>query len=258
MNKCINRLGEERYNHQGCIMKIIQYKNANEIIIEFQDEHKTKICTRYDRFITGSIRNPYYPVVCGVGAIGIKYTSRANGRQTKEHLTWINMLHRCFDEKYKKKMPTYKDASCCEEWLLYENFYDWLHSQPNFDKWLNGDGWAIDKDILVKGNKTYSPETCCLVPRNVNMLFIKNDIDRSDLPIGVKRNGNGFQVFCNNPYKNKQESLGTYPTPEQAFQVYKSYKENLIKQVAQVEYSNGNITKRCYDAMMNYKVEITD
>lgn len=258
MDKCLNRLGEERYNHQGCLMKIIQYKNANEIIIEFQDKYRAKICTRYDRFIEGCIRNPYHPIVCGVGAIGIKYTSRTNGRQTKEHLTWINMLHRCFDEEYKKKMPTYKDTICCTEWLLYENFYEWLHNQSNFDKWLTGDRWAIDKDILVKGNKIYSPETCCLVPHNVNMLFVKNDIDRSNLPIGVKRNGSGFQVFCNNPYTNKQESLGTYLTPEQAFQVYKTYKENIIKQVAQTEYDNGNITEQCYKAMMKYEVEITD
>ena len=155
-------------------------------------------------------------------------------------------------------MPTYKDAICCTKWLLYENFCDWLHSQSNFDKWKNGERWAIDKDIILKGNKIYSPETCCLVPHNVNMLFIKNDIDRSNLPIGVKRNGNGFQAFCNNPYTNKQESLGTYSTPEQAFQAYKIYKENIIKQVAQIEFENGNITEECYNAMMIYEVDITD
>ena len=44
----------------------------------------------------------------------------------------------------------------------------------------------------------------------------------------------------------------------QSFQLYKIRKENTIKQVAKEEYDKGNITKRCYDAMMKYKVEITD
>ena len=35
-------------------------------------------------------------------------------------------------------------------------------------------------------------------------------------------------------------------------------KENLIKQIANIEYANGNIAENCYNAMMNYKVEITD
>ena len=43
-----------------------------------------------------------------------------------------------------------------------------------------------------------------------------------------------------------------------AFNAYKIYKENIIKQVAEIEYLNGNITKRCYDAMLSYEVEITD
>lgn len=48
-------------------------------------------------------------------------------------------------------------------------------------------------------------------------------------------------------------------TPEQAFYFgYKPYKETIIKQVAQEEYDKGNITEKCYEAMMNYEVEIDD
>lgn len=38
----------------------------------------------------------------------------------------------------------------------------------------------------------------------------------------------------------------------------KKHKEEIIKRVAEDEYSKGRITKICYDAMMNYEVEITD
>lgn len=239
-------------------MKIIKYNNAHDVVVEFQDKYKANIHTEYKHFLSGNVKNPYYTSVFNVGMIGNKYPSFVNGKSTKEHLMWRHMLERCFCDTFKNKHPTYENSSCCEEWLLFENFYEWLHSQENFDKWLNGERWAIDKDILIKGNKIYSPETCCLVPSNVNLLFTKRDTLRSDLPIGVRKNGNGFQAQWCNPFINKKEFSSTYSTANKAFIKYKYCKENLIKKVAKSEYSNGNITKQCYDAMMCYEVEITD
>lgn len=255
----IDRANKEKYNNQGCLMKIIEYNNANDMVIEFQDKYKTKIHSRYREFTKGEIKNPYYPTVCGVGITGNKYIIRVNGKIIKEYTAWHNMLLRCFDERYKIQEPTYKDVTCSKEWLLFDNFYEWLHCQENFDKWLNGDRWSIDKDIIFKGNKLYSSETCCLTPQSVNSLFAKGNLVRGDLPIGVCKSwNNNFLAFCQNPFTNKQENLGYYSTPEKAFQVYKSYKEDIIKQVAEIEYKNGNITEQCYKAMLNYEVEITD
>lgn len=252
------RLGEERINYQDYKMKIVQYNRYDDIIVEFQDEYKTQVSTRYDDFLNGQVKNPYHKSVCNVGMVGIKYPISENSKHTKEYESWSRMLRRCFDEKTKEKNPSYKNVTCCDKWLYFENFYEWLHSQENFDKWLNGERWHIDKDILVKGNKVYSPETCCLVPININSLFTKCDNARGDLLIGVSKNGSGFQAWCSNPITNEHENLGTYQTQEESFCVYKIRKEGLIKQVAELEYNKGNITKRCYEAMMNYEVEITD
>ena len=38
---------------------------------------------------------------------------------------------------------------------------------------------------LVHGNKIYSPSTCIFVPQRINTLFVKKDMNRGDLPIGV-------------------------------------------------------------------------
>lgn len=254
----INRINEEKYNNQGCLMKIVIYNNTNDIIVEFQDKYRGRVHTNYQAFSRGGVKNPYYPTVYGAGMIGTKYKMKINGKDTKEYKTWIDMLKRCFNTKRKQEHPTYKNVTCCSEWLLYENFYDWLHNQENFKKWLDGDMWTIDKDILIKGNKIYSPETCCLVPQNVNKLFTKRDAKRGNLPIGVIKNGNGFRAECMNPFTKKKEYSTTYSTIKQSFQKYKCIKEDIIQQVAQIEFLKGNITKRCYEAMMNYKVEITD
>lgn len=255
--KTKNRLGDENVNHQGCLMKIIEYNRVNDIIVEFQDDHRGKVHTQYQSFIRGNVKNPYYPMMLGVGMIGSKYPSKINNKPTKEYQAWKGIIYRCFDEKTKGRNITYQDATCCEEWLCFENFYEWLHEQSNFDNW-NDDKWTIDKDILIKGNKTYSPETCCLVPNNVNALFISKNNYRGDLPIGVKRSYKSFIARCSNPITGSREYLGSYSTPYHAFQSYKKYKEELIKQIAKIEYGKGNITEKCYKAMMDYKVEITD
>ena len=118
--------------------------------------------------------------------------------------------------KYKEENSTYQNAICCEEWLNFENFYEWLYSQSNFDKWYNGNRWAIDKDILVKGNKVYNPNVCCLVPMYINSLFTKQDCKRGGLPIGVSKHGNRFRARFNNMLSGKLEVVGDYATPEEA------------------------------------------
>ena len=256
------RLGEENVNNQGVLMKIIEYVGYSDITVEFQDQYKGKVHTTYAHFKSGGVKNPYYPSVYGIGMVGDKYLRWKDSIPEKEYVAWVDVLKRCFSESFKKKNPTYKDVTCCEEWLLYENFYEWLHSQDNFDKWYNNKQWNVDKDILVKGNKLYSPETCCLVSNNVNCLFVKCVATRGDLPIGVRYNkvNKKFNVKISKHRNGKavSEHIGVYDTSEEAFYAYKEAKESYIKQVAQEEYSLDNITKKCYDAMMSYEVEITD
>lgn len=208
-NKYIDRLGMEMVNTQGCVMKIIEYNSSSDIVVEFQNEYKWKTKTTWCHFINGQVDNAYYPTLHGVGIIGDKYPITINQKATKEYCTWSSMLDRCCcPDRY----PAYKDVSCCKEWFLYDNFCEWLHNQENFDVWKDMPLSALDKDILIKGNKIYSPETCCLVPIYVNALFIS------------RRN------------KNKDQ----------------------IQQLAQEEYEKGTISKKCYEAMMKWEVEIGD
>lgn len=251
-------INEERLNKNGCLMRIVDYVDNRNIVVEFQDEYKAKVKTSYGNFKNGVVRNPYYPTVFGVGISGNRYPIIINKKKTKEYETWRNMLSRCFGRKIRERQPAYKEVSCCEEWLNYEKFYEWLHNQENFDKWYVNERWAVDKDIILKGNKIYSPSTCCLVPQNVNGLFTKRDADRGKLPIGVKKNGKYFEANCKNSITGEHKFLGTYKTETEAFAAYKAYKESLIKKIANIEFENKNIISKCYEAMMKYEVEITD
>lgn len=254
--KIDNRIGNENLNNQGCLMKVIEYNGARDIVVEFQDCYNAKVHTTFYNFKNGLTKNPYFPSVHGVGIAGNKYPRFIQCKQTKEYSTWASMLNRVFNTSCKEH-KTYSCSSVCDNWLVFDNFYEWLHSQSNFDNWLNGDRWNLDKDIIVKGNKLYSPDTCCLVPHNINSLFVKKDINRGDLPIGVCMSFGEFEAQYNNN-KGKKEHLGKFKTPEEAFFAYKKYKENLIKNIAKIEFDIGNITEECYNAMLKYEVEITD
>ena len=255
------RIGITNINNQCYTMKVVDYIDNRNVIVEFQDEFHEQVKSTWGNFKRGNVKNHYAPFVCGIGKVGIKYPAMINRQKTKEYASWSSMITRCYTQtiiKGENHYRRYENAEVCKEWLLFENFYEWLHSQENFDKWILLDKGAIDKDILIKGNKIYSPETCCLVPNYVNALFLKSDRIRGKYPIGVtyKTRDKVFEVQCR--LNGKEAYLGRCNTPEQGFLLYKKVKESYIKQVAQEEYNKGNITKRCYDAMMNYQVGITD
>ncbi len=114
---------------------------------------------------------------------------------------------------------------------------------------------AIDKDILNKGNKIYSPETCVFVPQNINSLFVKRDKSRGNDPIGTNQLPSGnYEVRCNNG--EESDYLGRFDNIYEAFYAYKVHKEKIIKQVAD-EYKEY-IPQKLYHALYNYQVEITD
>lgn len=247
------RLYAETINNQGCKMKVVEYSDANNIIVEFQDEYKYKIHTAWKCFESKECNNPYYPTIYEVGAIGSKYKSHDEfGNISKEYSTWKDMIRRCYDKKHISEHPTYANVSVCKEWFLFENFYEWIHSQENFEIWSRTPKSALDKDIKIKGNKIYSPDTCFLVPVNVNNLFVKNDNNRGELPIGISFHNNKYYISC------RKKFIGYTTDLDEAFVLYKNQKELEIKQVASEELLKGTITNCCYDAMLQYNVDIDD
>lgn len=256
-NKKDERINQTKLNNQGSLMKIIEYKNKRNIVVQFQDEHRYTISTNYSNFKNGALKNPYFPCIYGVGYSGTKYPISINKKASKEYLTWRRMIERCYSENYKDLC--YEDAYVCEEWHNYENFYEWIHGQENFEKWINIPLSALDKDILFKNNKIYSPLTCTLVTHDVNTLFCKRDRDRGDCCVGVfySKRDNKYAAQVND-LNHKRKHLGYYNSEKEAFEAYKKEKEKIIKTVAYNEYLSGNITEKCYQAMIRYEVEITD
>ena len=269
MSRKTDRIGETNISNEGCAMKIVEYNNCNDIIVEFQDEHKYWFHTSYKHFKNGECKNPFFPSVCWHGYYGVdkngnvpKTREFKDGKsvRTQEYAKWKGMLGRCFDNKFKEKNPTYKDVTCCERWLCYANFLEDFEILKQEYNWNKDEKLQLDKDILYKGNKLYSLENCVLVPDWINLLFIKSDAKRGSYPVGVSyhKRAKKYQARCN--INGKKISLEYYNTIEEAFNAYKQAKEQEIKRVADDCVSKGYITKdsRLYNAMINYQVEIDD
>ena len=212
----------------------------------------------YQSFKNGTIKCPYEPRVYGVGYLGEgKYKAFENGKLTDKYDIWQDMLRRCYDPKLHEKYSTYKDCEVEDKWLNFQHMGEWI--EENYYE-IPGETMCLDKDILCKGNKIYSRDTCVFVPQRINVLFTKRDNDRGNCPIGVTPRPSGnYQAYCQNEY-GKSVYLGVYHSKEEAFQVYKNYKEKIIKEV--IDSYEGIIPEPYYSrlktAMYNYEVEIDD
>ncbi|MGL6175196.1 MAG: hypothetical protein ACRC1P_11375 [Cellulosilyticaceae bacterium] len=253
----VNRIGEIRLNNQGSEMTIIRYVDCKNIDVKFKSGYVCKNKT-YSCFINGRIKDKMFPSVHGVGFLGDgEFAMCENKKETMEGKVWANIMHRCYDKGYAKRRPTYIECTVCDEWHNFQNFAKWY----NDNKWTNTD-LIPDKDILCHGrNKVYSPDTVLLVDKRINMIFIKSDARRGRYPIGVTFNKKKFisqcctfdgETIC-------KRYLGSFDTPEEAFQVYKLFKENYIKQVAdEYKAKYPNFPEKLYRALYEYEVDIND
>lgn len=166
--------------------------------------------------------------------------------QTKAYHSWDAMLKRCYSGKHK----TYSDCSVCEEWYLFSNFKKWFNE--NYIE-----GYDLDKDILVKGNKVYSPETCCFVPREINEIISNNKSIRGKYPMGVYKNP--YDKYCASLKKYKKIiRIGVFDTPSEAFMAYKKAKEEHIKNVAKNYYDENKISLKVYESLCKYEIHEND
>ena len=180
--------------------------------------------------------------------------ANVDGKMVKEYKLWESMLRRCFSEKYQTRQPTYKDCNVSNNFLNYSYFYEWCQEQIGFGKVdEKGRSWCLDKDLLFVDNKTYSETTCVFVPNEINVFFIDCGATRGEYPTGVcfHKARDKFMAYCK--VNGKQQYLGLFNTAQEAFNVYKPFKEALCKQLALKWESE--IDSRLFNTMMNWSVK---
>lgn len=139
--------------------EIVEYINFKKVKVRFID---TGFCveTRADQIRLGNVKDKLKPSVCGVGYVGDgEFKVSDGGKATKAYIHWRGMMQRCYKDSIHINQPTYKGCSVCDEWHNFQNFAKWFYSQERCGE----SGIQVDKDIVVDGNKVYSPDFCILV-----------------------------------------------------------------------------------------------
>lgn len=174
-------------------------------------------------------------LICGVGINDADYPlyktikTDNGGRKVvwycPYYRRWKNMIQRVYSEKYTDRWPTYKECSICTPWLTFSNFKSWMEKQD----W---EGKVLDKDILIKGNKLYSPDTCVFVSHIVNCFNLDCGKD-----VGIIQNikSNLFAASCSNPFTGKQERLGSFKTPQESKNAWRKRKDEIACQLADMQ-----------------------
>ena len=137
--------------------------------------------------------------------------------------SWVNMLQRCYSPEYKQDKSTYKNTTCCAEWLVCSTFCtDMVH--------LYREGYQLDKDILVENNNNYSKESCIFVPSFINSFVTLANSIRGDLPLGVSMHGSRYRSRIGKGFgKSGFKSLGVFSTKEEAHRAWQIEKLNMTK-----------------------------
>lgn len=160
---------------------------------------------------------------------------------------WKGMIYRCYDENTQNNQPSYAGCSVCYEWLTFSNFKQWYDG--NYIP-----GYQLDKDILFRGNKVYSPITCVFVPQYINLLLTR------------KENMYGYQgvskikkkYIANIKINGSNLCLGRFDNAIDAFNVYKERKEEMLKEIAIDAFLKNQIKSDVASAIMNYSVNPLD
>lgn len=198
----------------------------------------------------GYVKSPSDKLVAGIGINDGSISATVNGVRRKEYALWKSMIERVYLPFMLNRGPSYEGCSVSDNFKYYHKFYQWCQEQIGF----NEEGFALDKDLLLNGNKVYSEDTCVFIPHELNSLILCNNIRRGDCLVGV-RNRNGRYIAECRVFGIKKH-IGSFDTPELAFEAYRLVKETHIKELANLY--KDIIDPRAYNALLNYSIDIGD
>lgn len=241
------QVGDVFPTNEGGSVVVVDYYNAHDILIEHKCPHKHWAHVTSNQLRTGRIKNPYMPRIHGVGYVGVgEHPASIDGKDSAAYTTWSKMLERCYCRKKQASNPSYIGFSVEPEWHNFQNFAEWYESQP-----FKGDGYQLDKDILVKGNRVYSRHACRFVPAIINKILCSNDFRRGDLPMGVQEKSGRYYVKLS--MLGKVQVVGSFSTIDEAAAAYKAARESYVYKCAEMHKDQMDI--EIYHALCSYRVE---
>lgn len=157
--------------------------------------------------------------VYGIGVNDYEGKVTIGCKHIKSYSVWNNMLRRCYDTKFQEKNPTYVGCTVCDEWLSFKNFKEWFDKNYRYELDIR---LELDKDLLVEGNKIYSPDNCVFLPKKINSFLTNNQANNTSGVVGVSwhKRDNKFEVRISDFDTHKSRYLGYFTNVEEASKAY--------------------------------------
>lgn len=249
MSKQHELVGKTFPTNNGGDCVVVKYEGVYKVTVSFLDDFKYTTVVGLTQLRKGNVKNLYTKSNYGVGYIGEGiFKPYEDGVRGEEYMRWNGAMRRCYDLKYIEKYPTYRGCTVSEEWHSLQEFGMWHRKQK-----FSGFNYHLDKDILVKGNKIYSPDTCCLVPQEINMLLTNNLASRGKYPQGVSSDNNGRFVVQMSNRVGIPRYIGRFDTIEEAALEYKKSKEAAVKLTAS-KFRSG-MDDKVFQALMEWELD---
>jgi len=181
-------------------------------------------------------------LIFGFGINDADYIIRKKTKRCPFYAVWHSMLRRCYSKYAHTKQNSYEGCSVCDKWFTFSTFKEWMIGQD----WH---GKQLDKDLLVNGNKVYSPSTCIFVTQEINKITSHPWNINTKYPRGVYRapRSVGFSARCR--ANGKEKHIGTFDTQGEAHEAYKKFKYKYIAEIAEQQ------TEPLRSALLAYKIE---
>ena len=225
---------------------VIKIEGKGRITVVFKENINHDIITDYRTLKAGNILNPYFARYYGVGYLGVgKYRMSKNKQPTPSYSAWRFLMMRLFCEKRLLVNPTYRGCTICTSWCNFQVFSEYFYSHESY-----GLGYELDKDLLVSGNRHYSPETCVMIPQEINKALKTVQVNSVVAGVRKRKSSKGYQVRVTE--HGKRRHVGEFYTEEEASAAYVKAKEEYIHSLAEKWY--GKIEERAYQALMNWTV----
>ena len=169
--------------------KIIKYVDSMNVTIKFVDTGYISIA-QSSQIRGGQVKDRLLVTFFGVGFVGAgRHKISINRVVTNSYTTWRNMLERCYCTNIRKRNSSYADCTVAKEWHNFQVFAEWF--ELNYI-----DGYHLDKDIKIKGNRVYSPEACMFVTPTENNVEAHAKHFKFISPNGELVCGYNLSEFC--------------------------------------------------------------
>ena len=166
-------------NHSGdfIVLKPMGTMNKNMTYLVRFLKTGYETITRYDSILNGTVKDPYFPRIYGVG-----YFGEPSEQNKAMYHRWRCMLSRCYNPNNKRyKQYGGIGVRVCDRWLCYATYLNDIKTLPGYDDMIRNPQiqYCLDKDMLQKdiphSQRVYSPETCMFIPLANNISFLAVD-----------------------------------------------------------------------------------